>query len=199
MKGFHFDGEHHWYTFDGKPLVSVTRVLKPLYDFSFVNHDVLARAADYGTALHKACELSLSDDLDEDSLDENLKRPLEAFQMWAEAELNGESYVCEKRMYHPRLKYAGTADIIIDGQAVIDIKSRPFSEKTDPLQLIAYEHLWMNTEGHSPGPYKRYVLELKQDGTFVVTNAGRPRAWEKFRYLLDYFKMTKEIETWKTK
>lgn len=197
MKGFHFDEERHWYTFDGKPLVSVTRVLKPLYDFSFVHPDVLARAADYGTALHKACELSLSDDLDEDSLDENLKRPLEAFQRWAETELNGESYVCEKRMYHPRLKYAGTADIIIDGQAVIDLKSRCCNVKVDSLQAIAYEHLWMNTEGHSPGPYKKYVLELKQDGTFVMTNVGAPRSWEKFRHLLSFYNMQQEINKWK--
>lgn len=197
MKGFHFDEEHHWYTFDGKPLVSVTRVLKPLYDFSFVPPDILARAAAYGTALHKACELSLSDDLDEDSLDENLKRPLEAFQRWAETELNGESYVCEKRMYHPRLKYAGTADIIIDGQAVIDIKSRPCNAKIDSLQMVGYEHLWMNTEGHSTGPYKHYCLELKQDGTFLMTSVKKPGSWEKFRMLLDYFKIGAEIKRWK--
>lgn len=199
MSEFIFDEEHHCYTLDGKPLPSVTRIIKPLYDFSAVHPELLQRAADYGTALHKACELYLVNDLDEESLDENLKRPLEAFQKWASVELNGEEFVCEKKMFHPRLKYAGTTDIIINGQAVIDIKSRPFSEKTDPLQLVAYEHLWMNTDGHKAGPYKHYCLELKQDGTFVYTSARKPKTWEKFRYLMDYYKMSKEIERWKTK
>jgi len=197
MSEFVFDEEKHWYYLDGRPLVSVTRVIKPLYDFSAVHPDVLRRAGEYGTALHKACELSLLNDLDEEGLDENLKRPLEGFRKWAATELNGESYVCEKRMFHPRLKFAGTADIIIDGQAVIDIKSRAFNPITDPLQLVAYEHLWMNTDGHSPGPYKHYTLELKQSGEFVFTSARKPKTWEKFRYLLDYFNMGKEIERWK--
>lgn len=194
---FSFDDATHTYRLDGKVIPSVTQILKPLYDFSFVNRVVLARAASFGTALHKACELHLSGSLDENSLDENLKRPLEAFRQWADSALNGECYVCEMQLYHPRLKYAGTADIIIDGQAVVDIKSRPFSEKMDPLQLVAYEHMWMNTEGHSPGPYKHIVLELRLDGTFVETSARRPKTWEKFRYLLDYHNMTQEINRWK--
>lgn len=194
---FSFDDAAHSYRLDGKIIPSVTQILKPLYDFSFVNPDVLARAASFGTALHKACELHLSGDLDEESLDENLKRPVDAFRKWADSELSGECFICETILFHPRLKYAGTPDIIIDGQAIVDIKSRAFNEKTDPLQLVAYEHMWMNTEGHSVGPYKHIVLELKQDGTFVETQARRPKTWEKFRYLLDYHNMTQTIKSWK--
>lgn len=194
---YSFDEATHTYRLDGKVIPSVTQILKPLYDFSFAKPDVLSRAASFGTALHKACELHLLGDLDTETLDENLKLPLSAFVKWAESALAGECFVCETSLYHPRLKYAGTPDIIIDGQAIVDIKSRPFNEKTDPLQLVAYEHMWMNTDGHSSGPYKHIVLELKQDGTFVETSARRPKTWEKFRYLLDYHNMTQEINRWK--
>ena len=69
---------------------------------------------------------------------------------------------------------------------------------TDAIQLAAYDHMTGN------GKRERYVLELKQDASYVFTlmnptkKAG-DEAWSRFRYLMDYYKMTKEIEKWKTK
>jgi len=193
-----FDETMHRYTLDGEVLPSVTQILKPLYDFSAIPPDVLQRAAEYGTALHKTVELYLKDDLDEGSLDDALKGPLAAFKEWqqafSEVEDGCDNPVIETFCYHPRLKYAGTPDLAYP-YSVIDIKSRPVNMLTDPIQLAAYDHF-------GKGNRARYVLELKQDGTYNFTKVNPTKksgdlAWSRFRYLLDYHKMTQEIERWK--
>lgn len=190
---FTFNEEHHCYELDGKPLPSVTRILKPLYDFSMIHPDVLRRAADYGTAVHKTVELYLKEDLDEDSLDENLYNPLLAFKAWQfdHCEFCEELLSVEQPAYHAKLKYAGTPDLTCTN-AVIDIKSRKVNMSTDPIQLAAYDNF-------GSGKRKRYVLELKQDASYVFTELPVKGQFEKFRYLLEYYNMTKEIERWKTK
>lgn len=188
-----FDETLHRYVLDGQVLPSVTQVLKPLYDFSFVNPDLLRRAAEYGTALHKTVELYLKNDLDEDSLDDALKGPLDAFKEWQRA-TNEVDPIIETFCYHPRLKYAGTPDLAYP-HSIIDIKSRPVNMLTDPIQLAAYDHF-------GKGNRARFVLELKQDGTYNFTRVNPTKksgdlAWSRFRYLLDYYNATKEIERWK--
>lgn len=196
MSKFIFDEELHRYTLAGKVLPSVTQVIKPLYDFSFVNPDVLRRAAEFGTAVHKTIELHLADELDEDSLDENLYNPLLAFKAWQadNYDIDLSSAVIEKINYHAKLKYAGTADIETETM-VIDIKSRPVNLLTDPIQLAAYDHF-------GSGKRARYVLELKQDASYVFTLVNPTKksgdtAWCRFRYLLDYYRMQSEINLWK--
>lgn len=199
MSNFTFNEEYHCYTLDGKPLPSVTQILKPLYDFTAVNPAVLKRAGDFGTAVHKTIELYLNDDLDEGSLDVNLYNPLMAFKTWQsdnfDIDLNGARI--EHPSYHAKLKYAGTPDIESE-QFVIDIKSRKVNMLTDPLQLAGYDHM------SGSGKRKRYVLELKQDASYVFTCVNPTKksgddAWNRFRFLLDYYKMSKEIERWKAK
>lgn len=193
---FTFNEEYHCYELDGKPLPSVTRIIKPLYDFSDIPPDVLQRAADFGTAVHKTIELYLQDDLDEDSLDSNLYNPLLAFKAWQADNWQFDlgAAKLETPAYHPKLKYAGTADI--DGESfVIDLKSRPCKILTDSLQLAAYDHF-------GSGKRQRYVLELKQDASYVFTllnptKKSGDEAWCRFRYLLDYYNHGKEIEKWK--
>ena len=198
MSEFIFKEDPHQYFLDGVELPSVTRILNPLYDYSSVSRDVLKRAGDFGTGVHLAVKLYLMDDLDEEGLDDNLVKPLEAFRLWEldypEIACDLETAAVETPMFHPRLKYAGTADIC--GETfLIDLKSRPVNLLTDPLQLAAYDNF-------DKGGRDRYVLELKQDRTYVFTQvdrtmAARKRSFERFRYLLDYYKMGEEIKRWK--
>lgn len=193
----HFDPETHTYTLNGERLPSVTQILKPIYDFSAVPAGVLRRAAEYGTAVHKTVELYLKDDLDEGSLDDALKGPLEAFKTWHgdHPEFRNRVPDIETLSCNAKLKYAGTPDLLYPDVAVIDIKSRPVNLLTDPIQLAAYDHFGC-------GKRERYVLELQQDGQYVFTRVNPTQkknneAWSRFRYLLDYYNMTKEIERWK--
>ena len=197
MSNFTFDEEWHCYKLDGKPLPSVTRILKPLYDFSAVHPEVLKRAGDFGTAVHKTIELYLRDDLDEDVLDENLYNPLLAFKAWQadNYEFDLETARLEAPDYHAKLKYTGTPDI--DAESfVIDLKSRKCNPAIDSLQILAYDHMT------GSGKRGNYVLELKQDASYVftalnTTDRERKANWSKFRYLLDFYNMGKEIERWK--
>lgn len=200
MSNFRFDEATHTYYLDGVKIPSVTQILKPLYDFSAVHPDVLRRAGEFGTACHKAIELYLKDDLDEDCLDKSLEGPLLAFKAWQMDtgwEFLDGSEIIEQIGYHSRLKYAGTPDISTQ-RAVIDLKSRPANLLTDSLQLAAYDHMTGN------GRRERYVLELKQDGSYIFTllnptTKTLDTAWSRFRYLMDYHSMSKEITRWKTK
>lgn len=54
-----FDAEKHQYTLDGKPLISVTQLMRKhglAPDYSGVSEEVLKRAADRGTLIHKEIE-----------------------------------------------------------------------------------------------------------------------------------------------
>jgi hypothetical protein len=200
MSNFVFNEELHKYTLDGVVLPSVTQIMKPLYDFSTVNRDVLARAGAFGTAVHKTIELYLADDLDEDGLDENLYNPLLAFKAWQsdfyEYEITTSANI-EVPGYHEKLKYAGTPDVETKN-FLIDLKSRPVNMLTDPIQLAAYDNMT------GSGGRERFVLELKQDASYVFTCVNRTKklqteSWQRFRYLLDLHKMNEEVSRWKTK
>jgi len=193
-----FDEATHTYTLNGKRLPSVTQILKPLYDFSMVPADVLKRAGEFGTAVHKTVELYLLGDLDEEALDEGLKGPLAAFKDWeiSEGILVLPSDNIEVIGFHRKLLYAGTPDIETES-VIIDLKSRPVNMVTDPLQLAAYDHL-------GNGNRARYVLELKQDGTYVFTHVNPTKkasteAWSRFRFLLDHHNNTQIINSWRNK
>lgn len=54
-----FDAKNHQYTLDGRPLISVTQLMKKhglAPDYSGINADVLERAAERGTLVHKEIE-----------------------------------------------------------------------------------------------------------------------------------------------
>lgn len=199
-KVFTFDKETHTYLLDGVKLPSVTEIISPLSDFSGVNPDVLKRAGDYGTATHDMIKFWLDGDLDEDLLDAELKGPLAAFKKWVYEQTSYvlfNHWVIEMPKYHARLKYAGTADIVTPTM-LIDIKTRAYNPITDPLQLAAYEGLWETKTKRD-----KYILELKQDGSYVFTKANRMQAWPMFRYLLDDWyhqqEVAAKIKGWKEK
>lgn len=199
MTDFIFDEATHAYTLGGIKLPSVTQIIKPLYDFSAVDPAMLKRAGEFGTAVHKTIELYIFDNLDEDELDDNLYNPLLAFKSWQSDnyDIDLTSAIVETYGYHAKLKYAGTPDIETESM-VIDLKSRPVNMLTDPIQLAAYDHMT------GSGSRERYVLELKQDASYVFTllnptKAKSNEAWSRFRFLFDHYKSQEVINSWKTK
>ena len=73
MSALVFNEDRHEYSLDGQRLPSVTQLLAPLVDYSKVPKDVLERAQQLGTAVHRMTELFDNDDLDEDSLSDELR------------------------------------------------------------------------------------------------------------------------------
>lgn len=135
-----FDAEKHEYRVDGQVVPSVTQILRPLMDFSFVRPDVLQAAADFGTAVHRACELDDLGDLDMEKLDPALAPYLVGWRMFC-AEHACKWEAIEQQILHGSMRYAGTLDragLVKDKRAVVDIKSGTSLTPTVGPQLAAY-------------------------------------------------------------
>lgn len=210
-----FDAETHRYLLDGKPVPSVTGILKPLVDFSMVDPDVLRRAAAFGTAAHQMCAMAIAGTLDYGSLDDELLPVLEAFDAWRHAcgdiasvltggtldegtgAIVGDGFAVEKPMGHKTLKFAGTPDIVIDGRLIIDIKTRAVKPLTDAIQCAGYEELWQANGGNKKAKYEHRILELRRDGTFDFVKVNHRQAKSRFRMLLDHYRTIEKIKSWK--
>ena len=189
-KAFIFREWDHTYWYCDVRLPSVTEIMKPLYDFSKVDPEILSTAADFGTAVHKAVKLWIDGRLDMDTLDPALKKPLEGFMRWYEKGMCGAGLgtleYCEEPLMHSRLKYSGTPDLVFE-YGIVDIKTRPYNAITDPVQLAGYEGLVGGT------CLKRYVLFIDLDGNVKLTNAYKKQSGVIFRKLLDKWKMDKAV------
>lgn len=197
-----FKEDTHQYFLDGKELPSLTRIIKPLVDFSMVPPDILAKAAAFGTAVHKTVELYLAGTLDRDTLDENLVPCLDAFEAFLIAfpQFAGREVVAERPMAYPRMKFAGTPDLIYDGFAVVELKTRKVNPLTDPIQVAAQERLWL-ANGGTKGTYSHHVLELLPGGKWELktfTKKQIDEGWRRFRYLLDYHYAHQTIQSWRS-
>ena len=210
-----FDEATYIYRIDGVIVPSVTQILRPLYDFSAIPRDVLAKAAAFGTAVHTMCLHELAGVLEYGDLDEGLLPCLDAFTNWQadyrdiaarldggvwnheEETIIGDGFRVEKPIGHKRLGYAGRPDIIIDGFMVIDIKSREPNKVTDGIQCEGYEKAHIESGG-AKGPYEHRVLYLKRDGTYQFVKVNHRDNSSRFRKLLDYHKDTQLIQSWRS-
>lgn len=191
MSALHFDEARHEYRLDGRRLPSVTQLLAPLVDYSMVPKDVLERAQQLGTAVHKMTELHDNDDLDEDSLSDELRPYLGGWKRFR-VECRFEPVTVEHRMAHPVFGYAGTSDrtgAIKDRLAVLDIKKMFVLGPHIGPQLAAYEKLHQ-AEGLKV--VDRYALGLRPDGTYRLQPYTDPLDWQCFLSHLT-------IQNWKAK
>lgn len=181
-------------------LPSVSEIIKPLEDYSMVDPITMFRAAEYGTNVHKVIELWLKGVLNEETLDEGLRKPLEGFKAWHHDYRDWgqgcapDDIVSEKRHYHHKLKYAGTIDLEIKGDAIIDFKTRKYNPVVDPVRLAAYKAMMPDFP-----PLKTYVLEIDVEGNCKLIDAYHRQAWSVFRKLLDFYNRKKEFENFVTK
>lgn len=175
-----FDEATHTYRFGGNVVPGVTSILAPLTNFDRVPPHVLQAAADFGKAVHKACELDDLQELDEAALDPALVPYLQAWRKFS-ADYAVEWQDIEDPIYHATLNYAGTPDRfgMVRGQfTVVDIKSTAQLYPSVGPQLSAYA----NAKGQ---PYAhRLAVQLKADGTYVAKPYTDPTDWPVFASLL---------------
>ena len=125
-----------------------------------------------------------------EALDPGVKGPLEAFFSWWGVEDRGAVTV-ELPTYHPKLKYAGTGDLVFEDNLIVDVKTRKANKATDILQLEAYAHLYYDR----PEKVDKAILYLAQDGSYRFTLMADKKGWPMFRYLLDDWYHKKEFES----
>lgn len=179
-----FDEAKHIYTLDGMVLPSVTQVLKPLYDFSGIPKDVLARKAELGTAVHKACELLDADQLDWGSVNEDMSGYVLAYLKFLD-EVKPEILSNEERFASAKLRFAGTMDkraLVRGKHCIIDVKCTASLSPIVGLQTAAYEGLVKENTGEKV--QGRYALQLKPDETYVFQPYTGKTDWAVFCNLL---------------
>jgi len=209
MIDFHFDHIEHKYTLGNLVVPGVTSLLKPLTDYDNVPEFMLQRAAERGRNVHEACAYWITGEgADEEQYTEEEWGYFTSFINWFHSEgnrlfkLQDERLVSERPMAHVRLRYGVTPDIIIDGTAIIELKTRPYNKLVDPLQVAAQEEAWLFNGGKRvKGGYPKYVLELRKDGKYKLHNAHHAQVWSMFRYLLEHHWKCREyqekIEKWR--
>lgn len=159
-----FDATLHQYAWHGRKVYSVTRVLRRLIDFSGIDPAVLEKARERGKAVHRAIELDIAGDLDDESLHPEVR---ERFLGWRNfVKLSGFKVISsEQRVYSERHGYAGTIDLcgtIRRETYLPDIKATALVPPTVGLQTAAYAQALRETI--KCGPVRRGVLHLKAGG-----------------------------------
>jgi hypothetical protein len=183
MSELRFDAGSHTYTLGEKQLPSVTQILKPLTDFSGVPAEVLERAKNWGTAVHKMIELDLSERLNTRTLDAALDP---VYSSWLECKpevlhLMGGEIQSEVTLFNKALGYAGTADLV-GKDAVLDIKTGLLDLKYVGPQTAAY--------ATALGVKRRYCLHLPLGKPAKIVRLTDQRDWSIFVSCLN-------IHTWR--
>ena len=158
-----FDHDTHTYTCGGERFPSVTQVMADLGFYGDAVKYFTNYKRDLGSFTHKAIELHLSGELDEDILDPAILPRLNAWRKF-EQDTGYVSFGCELVMASESHRFAGTLDHrgALNGKPVIiDVKTGALLPAT-AIQLAGYEIL----DG-APG-LKRYGLQLKEDGTYSL-------------------------------
>lgn len=159
-----FDEASHTYTLDGQSVPGVTSILAPLSTLDRVPPATLEHAAKRGTAVHRACELYLKDDLDEASLDEQIAPYFYQFVKFLR-ESGFKPTHSERQVYSDKHWYAGTLDLfgpLRRKTALIDIKTPIIMYPSTGPQTAAYEQAHREREQIKKShQIHRYGLKLQ--------------------------------------
>ena len=171
-----FDAESHAYTAGQRRVPSVTQILEPFQNFDKVAPDVLRRAQEFGTAVHKACELENQGTLDEETVTDDIAEYLDGYRLFLRE--SGAAVIdSEVRVFHEKQWYAGTCDLVLfwrDAYWIADIKTGAVP-KTVGAQLAAYRYAYLNNTGRNclrlcislrRRAYQLHELRQNQDWAF---------------------------------
>lgn len=191
---FSYNENTRQHTLNGKHIPSVSQVIAPLTDFSGIPEDVLARKCELGIEFHNAISFYLVDNLDFNSLDSDLIKPMTTFIDWWEHYDCPPNITFERPLCHKSLKYCGKPDLVVE-TAIFDWKLRPYKPVTDILQLEAYKHML------PPGKRDRWTVCFDLEGNMKMHKAQHPKAWGIFRKMLERYYSELEfnnlLEDWK--
>jgi hypothetical protein len=168
MLGLEFNAADHSYRLDGAPVVGVTSALKVITDaaYAFVDPDVMAEKAAFGTAVHRMIELDCLGLLDTDDLDPDL---LPYFAAWREF-LAASGFVfllSEQKLASRRFRFAGQLDLFgrLNGiPALIDAKCVTTVMPSTGPQTAAYREALSECRPDllpKGSPCRRYALQLR--------------------------------------
>lgn len=168
-----FDPKEHRYYWHGAEVISVTKALDGMVDYTYVT-DV---DRDWGSLVHRE---TINLDLGLKTLDdykEPLRARMVAWQAFKEDfNMSFEPNEIEVRVYHRLYRYAGTADRVKPG-LIVDIKSGALNHVCG-YQLSGYTEAYKDE--HRIGFMRRMGVQLKKDGTYDVKPYRDPRDFHLF-------------------
>lgn len=164
-----FDPVGHVYRLHGTIVPSVTDVLRPLENFARIPADALEYARERGTLVHEAMALLARNDLEWESLDDELL-PLvlggQRFLMESDITITAS----ELRVYSERLRCAGTIDLAGHWHrrdVIIDFKATATVPASVGPQTSGYEHLFRDLFAHKKR-LQRYCVHLLPNDYRVI-------------------------------
>lgn len=173
-----FDERQHVYRLQGREIPGVTQVLAPLVDFSQVPPAILEAKRDLGSRVHLATHLDDEQDLDETSVEDDVRPYLEAWRHFLRVS-GAKVMLTEKRVLHESMEYAGTLDnvLVIEGQRwLIDKKTSISLPHAVGPQTAAYKAAL----GPAYADVRRAALRLGADGKFKFNALSDPFDWAVF-------------------
>lgn len=158
-----FREQDHSYTLDGKPIPSVTTILKVLGGYEGIPLDVLNAKAAIGTAVHEVCSFHLLNTLDESTIHDKVAPYYKQFLRFLN-ESGIDICLTETQVFSRKYWYAGTLDIygyLNDVETLIDIKTcldlhLPMGPQTAAYKQALEENMGLETK-------QRMILRLGQD------------------------------------
>lgn len=183
-----FNAESHEYSVGGERWPGVTEVLDPINELDGIPRDVLAAAAEFGSHVHQACDLSNRGVLDRAALDPALAPYLAAWEKFL-VDTGAVVMHSELRVQNKTLKYAGTLDAVIrwrNATHIADIKTSAAVPRTVGPQTAAYRAAYLQTHGEcSP---VRYCVHLRADATFRLHKLANPADLSMFVSCLNIYR-----------
>lgn len=169
-----FDPASHTYNWEGAVVPHVTGIIAPLTNYDRIPREALERARQQGVAVHKMVELDMKDDLDLEHLPAWLNGCWRAWCRFKD-ETGFQCLASEQKVYHRRLGYAGTLDLVgvmpnlrrSKKAAVIDVKRSFYAGPAIGLQTAGYLEAWNERERVGDArAHERYALVLYPAGTY---------------------------------
>lgn len=169
--GLVFNCDAHTYHLDGRRLPSVTEILTAcrILDFDGIPPDTLEYARQRGVAVHHAIRLLFEGTLDPRTVRPELEPYLFAFEKFRIA-TSCVPVMFETPLAHARLGFAGCPDLVCtlyDEPTIVvpDFKAVATLDRGYGVQTAGYK-LLLRENGHDVR--RRYVVQLKGDGTFKL-------------------------------
>lgn len=175
---FDFDPATHRYTVDGQPIPSVSQVLRAagLVDYDGIPPDVLAYAAERGTAVHLACQYYDEGDLDPATLDPHLAPYVAAWRKFRED--HDFRILASERMYLGNLRgmqYGLTVDRLLEIGGVVCVLDIKTSRDIHPWHAIQLAGYAIGISGFAPKSalsiergLRRIIVQLRPGGTYQL-------------------------------
>jgi hypothetical protein len=193
-----FEKTNHVYTVFGKPIPSVTTVMKAVgtySDYAGIPEHILMRAADIGNEVHRVVEKWAKEgDWALQTDDTSAVAYLVGFKEFIEMGIFTPLH-SEIQLYDPELWYAGTIDLVGEMNnriCIVDVKTtNKLNENAIGLQTAAYGNLigiWgADLIGIYGNEIDRFALHLTKKGKWALHRAEDPTDWGYFKQAIGLY------------